>query len=149
MARFFQFTDQNGDIVYLEPELIESIYTWPQDPTLTFIKLADGSIRVSATPAATLAAFFTTSTLGTGVETVVSLVAISVAAANPARKKLIIQNTGTAPVRIGDALVSPVSGVQLVPNGSMILDMPDCPTNEIFAIREGLVDSVVMSQEVT
>lgn len=149
MARFFQFTDQNGDIVFIEPELIQSIYTWPQDPTLTFIRMTDGNVRVSMTPAATLVDFFTTSTLSAGLETAVSLLPISVAAANPNRKKLIVQNTGLANVRIGDSFISAITGIQLIPHGSMIFDMPDCPTNAIFAIREGLIDSVVLTQEVT
>lgn len=149
MARFFQFTDQNGDIVYIEPELIQTLYTWPQDPTLTFIQLTDGSIRVSTTPVATLVAFFTSSTYSNGVETAVSNVAVQVAPANAVRRKLIVQNTGLGDVRVGTTGVTATTGTKLVPNGSLLIEMPDCPTNAIFAIREGGIDSVVLAQEIS
>lgn len=87
-------------------------------------------------------------TLKPGAEYPISTVAVMVAPDNSARKKLIIQNTGVGNVRIGDSTVTSSSGVKLIPNGSMILEMPDVPQNAIYAIRDGGVDSVVFSQDI-
>lgn len=84
-----------------------------------------------------------------GAETAVAGVAVSVLAANTARKKYIIQNTGLANVRVGVAGVTATTGFRLVPDGSMIIEMPNCPTQDIFAIREGATSSTVFAQEVT
>lgn len=88
-------------------------------------------------------------TLLNGSETAVSAVAVQVLAANGTRKKLVVQNTGTANVRVGVAGVTATSGVRLLPNGSLLLEMPHAPTQAIFAIREGATDSTVLAQEVS
>jgi hypothetical protein len=88
-------------------------------------------------------------TLANGAQTAVSNAAISVLAANANRKTAIIQNVGTADVRVGIAGVGATTWMKLVPNESMIFNMPFCPTGEIFAIRDGAVDSIVLAQEVT
>lgn len=95
-------------------------------------------------------AILTGNTFGTlfnGVETAVSSTAVSVVAANPVRKKLIIQNTGANTVRIGVSGVTATTGFRITPGGSFVFDMPHCPTSQIFAIRE-TADSTVFAQEV-
>lgn len=87
-------------------------------------------------------------TLNNGVQTSVSSVAIQIVEANVNRKKLIIQNVGNANIRVGTTGVSATTGIRLSPNGVAIFDMPDCPTNAIFAIREGLFNSTVLVQQV-
>lgn len=88
-------------------------------------------------------------TITNGAETSVAGSAVQVLAANANRKKLIIQNTGAANVRVGVSGVTATTGVRLVRNGSLLLEMPDCPTQAIYAIREGAVSSTVFAQEVT
>lgn len=87
-------------------------------------------------------------TLNNGTETAVAGVAVQVAAANTNRKKLIIQNVGVGNIRFGTAGVTATSGTRLTPGGHAIFDMPHCPTNAIFAIREGLISSIVLVQQV-
>lgn len=88
-------------------------------------------------------------TLRPGEEFSVSNTAVLLLPENLIRKKLIIQNTGVANVRVGDATVSPTNGTRLIPNGTMIIEMPDVPQNALYAIREGGVDSIVFAQEIT
>lgn len=90
----------------------------------------------------------TGATLNDGVETAVSNVAVLVLPANPNRKKLIVQNTGTENVRIGAIGVTATTGLRLLPSGSMIIDMPDVPTNAIYAIRES-ADTIVFAQDIS
>lgn len=87
-------------------------------------------------------------TLANGAETAVSSSAVMVMGANPNRKKLIVQNTGANNVRVGVAGVTATTGLRLTGGASVIFDMPDCPTNAIFAIREA-ADSTVLTQDVT
>lgn len=87
-------------------------------------------------------------TLANGAETAVSSSAVSVLAANTARKKLILQNTGANGVRIGIAAVTATTGMRLAAGQAVVFDMPHCPTNAVFAIRES-ADSTVLAQEVT
>jgi hypothetical protein len=89
------------------------------------------------------------SALSNGIETVVAAVAISVLAANSARKAAVIQNTGPANIRVGAAGVTAVTGVRLVMGASITFDMPYCPTVAIFAIRETGANSTVNTIEVT
>lgn len=91
---------------------------------------------------------FPAGTLANGAETAVSTVAVSVLAANANRKKLIVQNTGVNTVRIGTTGVTATTGFRLTAGATMVFDMPHCPTNAVFAIRE-TADSTVMAQEVT
>lgn len=86
--------------------------------------------------------------LNNGTETAVSSTAVSVLAYNNVRKKLIVQNTGSNTVRIGVAGVTATTGFRLTPGGSLVLEKPHCPINQIFAIRES-ADSTVFAQEVT
>lgn len=94
----------------------------------------------------------TTSAVGTlnnGAETAVAAVAVAVIAAAATRKKLIVQNTGAANARIGAAGVTPTTGIQLVAGGSLVLDGDNCPTNQIFAIREGAISTTIFATDVT
>ena len=87
--------------------------------------------------------------LGNGAETAVSSTAVEVLAAAATRKKAIIQNTGVAAVRIGASGVTSTTGLRLAAGDTVVFQMPDCPTNAIFAIRETANDSIVLAQEVT
>lgn len=109
------------------------------------VTVTDGSgpITVDGTVAVTNAG----GTLSNGSETPVSLAAVQILAANSARKKYLVQNTGTANARIGVSGVTATTGLRLIPNGSIIVEMPDCPTQALFAIRETL-DTIVFAQEV-
>lgn len=92
--------------------------------------------------------FYATGTLANGAETAVSSTAVSVLAANADRKKLIVQNVGANAVRVGTTGVAATTGVRLAAGAALVVDMPHCPTNAIFAIRES-ADSTVLAQEVT
>lgn len=89
-----------------------------------------------------------TATLANGVETAVGPVAVSILPANPARKTAIIQNTGSADIRVGIAGVTAATGLRVVPNGVVIYDMPFVAVQELFAIQEGAIGSVAFAQEV-
>lgn len=89
-----------------------------------------------------------TATLANGVETVVGAVAVSILPANAARKTAVIQNTGTANIRVGVVGVTAVTGLRIVPNGVAIYDMPFVAIQELFAIQEGSVGSIAFAQEV-
>ncbi len=107
---------------------------------------ADGNLRIVGTVAL---GTFPSGTLGNGAQTVVGAAAVQVLAANSNRKKLIVQNVGIANVRVGVSGVTNTTGMRLVSSGTVILEMPHCPTQAIFAIREGAVSSTVFAQEVT
>jgi len=91
----------------------------------------------------------TTATLNNGAEVAVNAVAAVVLAANAARKSAVIQNTGTANIRVGAIGVTNVTGLRLIPNGVLTLAPPFDPVNAIYAIREGGVDSIAFGMEVT
>ena len=90
-----------------------------------------------------------TGTLANGVQTTVSSVAVQILAANASRKKLIIQNVGIMPMRVGVSGVTATTGMRLSSDGSVLFEMPHCPTQAIFAIRDGAVDTTALAQEVT
>jgi len=80
----------------------------------------------------------------------VAAVAVSVLAANPARKSAIIQNVGTGPVRVTLDGTAPTAtrGLQLQPGQSVSLTQPYVPVLIVRAIREGAVSSSVAVVEV-
>lgn len=86
--------------------------------------------------------------LQNGAQTAVSSSAVQVLAANASRRKAVIQNVGLNPVRIGTTGVTATSGLRLAAGDVITFRNPDCPTNAIFAIRDGLLDSTVLAQEV-
>lgn len=87
-------------------------------------------------------------TLANGAETSVTTTATQVVAANAARKKLIVQNNGSGPVRVGTTGVTATTGLRLAAAGVLVFDMPNCPTNAIYAISE-TGSNAVLAQEVT
>ena len=89
------------------------------------------------------------STLQSGHETAVSAVAVLVIPANPMREAGLVQNTGTANIRVGAAGVTPTTGYRLVPNQTIIYGQPNVNQDDIWAIREGSIDSVAFAQEET
>lgn len=115
------------------------------------LKMTDDGerLKVEATVSGTVTVAQPAGTITNGAETAVGAAAVQVIAANSSRKKLIVQNTGQGDVRVGVSGVTATTGLRLVKNGSVIFDMPNCPTQAIFAIRDGAVSSTVLAQEVT
>lgn len=107
----------------------------------------DGS-AVTQPISGTVSLDFPSGTLNNGVETAVAGSAVQILAANAAREKLILQNTGNANVRIGTTGVTTTTGFRLTSGATIIFDDPNCPTNAIFAIREGGASSIVLAQEI-
>ena len=87
-------------------------------------------------------------TLNNGAETSVGTSATQIVTATAGRRKLIVQNNGSTPVRIGASGVAATTGFRLVAGGSVVFDMPHCPTNAIYAISESGTNAV-LTQEVT
>jgi hypothetical protein len=75
----------------------------------------------------------------------VSTTPIQVAAANPKRKWLIVQQTSANPVRVGGASVTATTGISLAQRGFVTFGdgKMECPTEAIFAVREGAADGTV------
>lgn len=67
----------------------------------------------------------------------VSNVAILICAANSRRKMLIITQTSANPVRVGAAGVTATTGFRLAQNERFVFEGDECPTDDIWAIREG------------
>lgn len=89
------------------------------------------------------------STLQAGKEFTVTAAPVLVLAANGFRVTGLVQNTGSANVRVGAAGVTPTTGYRLVPNQTIIYGEPNVNKGEIWAVREGASDSVVFAQEET
>lgn len=87
--------------------------------------------------------------LQNGAEVVINNVAAQIIAANPNRKGLIIQNTGSNNIRIGAAGVTNVTGTRLTPGMLIAWAGDGTPVNAIFGIREGASNSVALGQEET
>jgi hypothetical protein len=79
----------------------------------------------------------------------VGVLAVSILPANPARVSAVVQNTGTANIRVGVAGVTATTGIRVLPNGTVTYQNPNCPPGELFAIREGGVDSIAFVVEET
>jgi hypothetical protein len=79
----------------------------------------------------------------------VSNAAVVVAEANPLRKRLIITQTSANAVRVGTSTVSTSTGFRLGQNERYVLDGANCPTDAIYAIREGGSDGTVCVVEFT
>jgi hypothetical protein len=89
------------------------------------------------------------SKLHLGHETPVSDEAVIVLAKNHRRVTGLVQNTGNANIRVGPAGVGPTTGYRLVPNQTIIYYEPHVDKDDIWAVREGAVDSVAFGQEET
>lgn len=93
----------------------------------------------------------TASTLANGAaEQLVGNTALSVLTANGSRKWCIVQNTGTANVRIGTAnTITATRGIQLTPGSMLVFEAPWVHQGDIYAIREGGTSSTVYTAEAT
>lgn len=89
----------------------------------------------------------TTAALANGTETAVAGTAVSVLAANGSRKWCVVQNTGTANVRIGITGVTATTGIQVTPGSLIVLEAPWVHQGAIYAIREGANSSTVFTTE--
>jgi hypothetical protein len=74
---------------------------------------------------------------------------IAILAANANRKSCIIKNIGAAGTcRIGVTGVTATTGIaQLAPGDTLILQMPFCPDEQLFMIREAAVNTTVLVSE--
>jgi hypothetical protein len=78
----------------------------------------------------------------------VSSTAIIVVAANATRKKVVICQTSANAVRVGALGVLATTGIRLAQGEKLVLEGVDCPTDAIYAIREGASDGTVSAIEV-
>ena len=79
-------------------------------------------------------------------QTVTNVVPVAALAANPARKKALIQNTGMVNIRVGDASITGSQGIRLTANAVIVFDQPVCPTGAIYVISEGGNSSVAAEE---
>lgn len=76
---------------------------------------------------------------------------VTVLAANVNRKGAIIQNTGSANMRVtvNGSAAAANRGIQVPPGGLLNLSAPFCPTGVVKAIREGGVSTTAAAIELT
>ena len=88
-------------------------------------------------------------TLANGAQTTVDNTAggVQIIAANANRTALIVQNVGTANMRVGVTGVTATTGVRLTPG--QIWEPQVAPSNAVFAIREGATNTTALAQETT
>lgn len=80
----------------------------------------------------------------------VSSVAVVIAEANPNRKALLITQSSANAVRVGASTVAATTGYRLGQNERLAFDSGRyCPTDAIYAIREGGSDGTVSVVEFT
>lgn len=91
----------------------------------------------------------TTAALANGAETAVGASAVQVLPTNGSRKWCLVQNTGTATVRIGVSGVAATTGIQLTSGSLLVFEAPWVHQGAIFAIREGASSSTVFATEAT
>ena len=89
------------------------------------------------------------STLHLGEEIAVSSAAVLLIDANPNRTTALVQNTGSANIRVGPAGVTASTGLRVVPNQTVFYEEPNVNKDAIWGIREGTSDSVAFVQEET
>jgi hypothetical protein len=71
---------------------------------------------------------------------------VQIAAANPTRRRIWIQQTSANAIRFGDTGVAATTGIRLGQNERILIEPAPgapCPTGAIFAIREGGTDGTV------
>ncbi len=105
-----------------------------------------GSLTVDGTVAVSVVA----GTADNLVDVAVGGAAVTIVPANANRKSAIVQNTGTANMRVAFDGVAPTAtlGLQLVPGQWLSLSQPFCPTSAIQAIREGATSTTASGAEV-
>jgi hypothetical protein len=113
----------------------------------TLVDGADIEVGTAANPLTVRDA--TSGTLNNGQQTPVSSSAVSILASNANRKAAIIQNVGEGDVRIGTSGVSATTGIRLTAGSTLIFESPYIVTSQLFAIRDGLLDSTVFAAEIT
>lgn len=106
------------------------------DPTRGLKVNADGSLRVES------------GSLQNGAETAVADTAVQLIAANADRKALIIQNVGSASMRVGVSGVTATTGIRVQPGGHVTFSAPTV-TDAIFAIRDTATSTTALAQETT
>lgn len=84
-----------------------------------------------------------------GTQTVIGSSAVQIIAANSGRKGIIVQNTGSANIRIGLTGVTASTGFQLFPGGSIAFSGDLVITAAVFGIREGSIDSTAYVSELS
>ncbi len=79
----------------------------------------------------------------------VGVAEVQIVAASPTRKQLIICQTSANPVRVGVTGVTATTGIRLAQGEKLVFDSTsdECPTDAIFAIREGGVDGTCTALE--
>lgn len=88
------------------------------------------------------------STLELGDESPVTSAAAMIVAANANRSTALVQNTGTANIRVGPPGVTTTTGLRVVPNQTVFYEEPNVYKGEIWAIAESIA-SVAFAQEET
>lgn len=76
---------------------------------------------------------------------------VTILAANANRKSAMIQNVGSANMRVttDDSAPTATHGKQVGPGDSLVLSQPNCPTAAVKAIREGASDTTASVSEVS
>lgn len=82
-----------------------------------------------------------------GNETLVSNVAVLILPANPLRRGIVLQNNGSANVRVGPPGVDVTTGIRLLPDAILTASPPFLPIDAFWAIAEA-GDSVLFATEV-
>jgi hypothetical protein len=119
-----------------------------QTPDVTLVDPNGGEVGTLASPLFTQEA--TVGTLNAGAQVAFGAAQGSILAANANRKAVIVQNiSATAACRVGVTGVTNATGIQVVAGATLILEMPYCPTAELFAIREAAVSGTVLVTEIT
>lgn len=109
--------------------------------------LTDAELRATPVPVIAEA----TGTLANGVETTVddTLGGVEIVAADTTRKAVMIQNVGSSNIRVGVSGVTATTGIRLAPGEVLTLKRPYVPTAALFAIKEGLLNSTALTQQIT
>lgn len=142
----YGFTNTGGDQVQSEAVTLTDS---SGDELLGAKPSAESLPVVFATDQAPIAVDITSapSTLNNGDETAVaSGAAVQILAANPSRKQAIIQNTGSANIRVGVIGVTATTGLRLTPNAVYTYTNPNVYQGAIYAIAESS-SSVAFAQE--
>lgn len=133
----YEYVDVNGDVVQSEAVTL----TDRHGSEIIGSRPADESLPVAVA--------VQHSKLHLGHETPVTDVAAIVLHENHRRVTGLVQNTGIANIRVGPEGVTPTTGYRLVPNQTIIYGEPHVDTADIWAVREGAVDSIAFAQEET
>ena len=90
--------------------------------------------------------------LANATQTTVEGSAVSIKAANDARRAIIIQNVGSAPMRVGLSNVTATTGIKLAAGETLTISSDAqmlCPTAAVYAIRDGSTSTTACVAEIT